>query len=74
MEMFLLLLVFGDMFDLLINYSYASLFISFNIHVFSLFIFVSFSNWLIILLLDPSRCLILCTTILFSFTKSNEWI
>ena len=62
------------MFDLLINYSYASLFNSFNRHVFSLFISVSFFNWLMILLLDSSRCLILCTSIIFSFTKSSEWI
>ena len=62
------------MFDLLISYSYASLFNSFNIYVCSLFISISFSNWLMILLLDSSKCLILCTSILFSFTKSSEWI
>ena len=62
------------MFDLLINYSFASLFNSFNIYVCSLFIYVSFSNWLMILLLDSSKCSIFCTSILFSFTKSSEWI
>ena len=60
------------MFDLLISYSYASLFNSFSIFVCSLFIFVSFSNWLMILLLDSSKCLIFCISILFSFTKSSE--
>ena len=70
----MLLLVFGDIFDLLINYSYASLFNSLNIHVCSLFISISFSNWLMILLLYSSECLILCTSILFSFSKSSEWI
>ena len=55
------------MFDLLINYSYASMFNSFNIYIYvcSLFISISFSNWLMILLLDYSKCLILCPSILF---------
>ena len=45
-----------------------------NIYVCSLFISISFSNWLMILLLDSSKCLILCTSILFYFTMSSERI
>ena len=62
------------MFHLLISYSNASLFNSFNLFVCSLFIYVSFSNRLMILLLDSSKCLILFTSVLFSFTIYSEWI
>ena len=67
------------MFHLLISYLYASLFNSFSIFECSLFISISFSNWLMILLLDSSKCLILYTSVLytsviFSFIKSSEWI
>ena len=60
------------MFHLLISYSYASLFNSFNKFVCSLFISISFCNWLMILLLDSSKCLILCDSVLFSFIKSSK--
>ena len=62
------------MFHLLISYLYATLFNSFSIFECSLFISISFSNWLMVLLLDSSKCLILYTSVIFSFIKSSEWI
>ena len=62
------------MFYRLIYYSYANLFSSFNKFVGSLFASISFSNRIIILVFDSSKCLILCASVLFSFIRSNEWI
>ena len=44
---------------------YIYIYIYIYICVCSLFISISFSNWLMILLLDYSKCLILCPSILF---------